>query len=67
MSAPMTSTTIKAPADGVSDRDRGSAKVRKRHVKPERVSWSTTIVLMLCTLTVFVPLYITVSLSLIHI
>lgn len=63
MSAPMTSTTIKAPAGGVSDRDRGSAKVRKRHVKPERVSWSTTIVLMLCTLTVFVPLYITVSMA----
>lgn len=32
-------------------------------VKPERVSWSGTIVLILCSVTVLIPLYVTISMA----
>ncbi|WP_156760285.1 carbohydrate ABC transporter permease [Microbacterium karelineae] len=38
----------------------GAAKVRTR---PERVNWSATVVLLLCTVTVLIPLYVTISMS----
>ena len=31
--------------------------------KAERISWSTTMILMLCTITVLLPLYVTISMS----
>lgn len=39
----------------------GAAKARTR---PERVNWSATVVLILCAVTVLIPLYVTVSMSL---
>jgi len=36
---------------------------RKPRVKMERVNWSGTIILILCTVTVLIPLYVTISMA----
>ncbi|WES64241.1 carbohydrate ABC transporter permease [Microbacter sp. GSS18] len=36
---------------------------KRRRVGRERISWSTTIVLILCAITVLVPLYVTLSMA----
>jgi raffinose/stachyose/melibiose transport system permease protein len=36
---------------------------RSRRVRPERVNWSSTIVLGLCALTVLLPLYVTICMA----
>ena len=38
-------------------------KPKKARVKMERVNWSGTIILILCTVTVLLPLYVTISMS----
>ncbi len=52
--------TIAAPPADVAA-DRGDR--RRPRVKPERISWSTTIILLLCAVTVLLPLYVTVSMA----
>ena len=47
-----TETLTTIPADGR----------RKRH-KMERVNWSGTIILILCTATILIPLYVTISMA----
>ncbi len=41
-----------------------SARAKKPRVKMERVNWSGTIILLLCAVTVILPLYVTISMSL---
>ncbi|MPS76388.1 MAG: carbohydrate ABC transporter permease, partial [Microbacterium sp.] len=47
-----TQTLTTAPAGG-----------RKKREKMERVNWSGTIILILCTATVLIPLYVTISMA----
>lgn len=47
-----TQTLTTAPADG-----------RKKREKMERVNWSGTIILILCTATILIPLYVTISMA----
>ena len=47
-----TQTLTTAPATG-----------RKKRQKMERVNWSGTIILILCTATVLIPLYVTISMA----
>ena len=35
----------------------------KQRTRGERVSWSTTIILLLCAVTVLLPLYVTISMA----
>lgn len=37
---------------------------KKRRVRMERVNWSGTIILILCAVTVLLPLYVTISMAL---
>lgn len=46
-----------------SAEDRPKARARGR-VGQERVNWSTTVILILCAVTVLLPLYVTISMSL---
>ena len=41
----------------------GRARVRAPRVRMERVNWPATIILMLCAVTVLVPLYVTISMA----
>jgi len=52
-------------ADAVTAADRpADAPRRRRRAIAERPSWSTTVILFLCAITVLLPLYVTISMSL---
>ncbi len=55
MQANLPATEAVPPGDNV--------RARPGMSRQERSSWSTTIILLLCTLTVIVPLYVTVSMA----
>ena len=40
-----------------------AAKGRRLPAGPERIQWPATIILIVCTLSVLVPLYVTVSMA----
>lgn len=40
-----------------------TASARKPRIRMERVNWSGTIILILCTVTVLLPLYVTISMA----
>ncbi|RMI13698.1 carbohydrate ABC transporter permease [Cellulomonas triticagri] len=42
---------------------RGTARGATRRVRTERTSWSWTVILVLCAVTVLLPLYVTVSMA----
>lgn len=64
----MTQTTTRIPLTDAPPTTRTTttdvAPRRKGRVGQERISWSTTILLILASLTVLVPLYVTISMSL---
>ena len=51
-------------AEVAADTSTGATKTRRdRPPMLERVNWSTTIILMLCAVTVLLPLYVTISMA----
>ena len=63
---PVPASTTPAPAAGRGTRDAVAAPTRRRRgrVGQERTNWTTMVILFLCALTVLLPLYVTVSMSL---
>jgi raffinose/stachyose/melibiose transport system permease protein len=64
----MTQAATRIPLDEVEPTTRAMttdvARRRKGRVGQERINWSTTILLALASLTVLIPLYVTISMSL---
>ena len=64
----MTQAATRIPLDEAEPTTRAMttdvARRRKGRVGQERINWSTTILLVLASLTVLVPLYVTISMSL---
>ncbi|GGI43805.1 raffinose/stachyose/melibiose transport system permease protein [Agromyces flavus] len=65
----MTTATKRLPASVTTTRTRDDAVAataprRRRRVGQERTNWTTFVILLLCALTVLLPLYVTISMSL---
>ena len=64
----MTQAATRIPLDEAEPTTRAMttdvARRRKGRVGQERINWSTTILLALASLTVLIPLYVTISMSL---
>ena len=54
--------TKEAPADDLR-KPTSARRPRRGRVGADRINWSTTIVLMICSATVLVPLYVTLSMA----
>lgn len=60
----MTSQPALSTEPAVAYEAASPSDMRTLREKKERVNWSTTVILILCTVTVLLPLYVTISMSL---
>ncbi|PSS44759.1 ABC transporter permease [Arthrobacter woluwensis] len=59
----MSTQTLLTPETHNTDGERGKDRVRTPRVRMERVNWPATVLLLLCAVTVLLPLYVTLSMA----